>query len=111
IGFFRKQKAAIADKIKSLDEIQTKAIGDDWFDLEHWTKEMAEAMRPIVALYADDAAKKTVGRIGASWNLLNVTQPKLKEGVNKATMLFCQETQETTSQEIGLAVKELRQSL
>ncbi len=111
IGFFRRQKAQLVEHIKNLPNVETKAVPDDLFDPEHWTREMFEALRPVVQLYANDSAKKTVARIGVSWDLLHVTQPKLKEGVDKATMLFCKETNETTSQELGVAIKELRQSL
>ena len=72
---------------------------------------MAEAMRPILALYYDHAAKQTAARIGGSLDLLKVSQPKLQEGIDRATFLFCKETNETTGQELGAAVKGLKDSL
>lgn len=110
-SFFRHQKAAILGTLKTMDEVQTKAVDEGWFDLTHWTEQMAEAMRPVVQIYYDHSAKQTVSRIGASWELLKVTQPKLKEGMDKATFLFCKETNETTSQELGAAIKQLKESL
>jgi HK97 family phage portal protein len=109
-SFFRHQKASVLEHVKALPDLETKAH-DEFFNLEHWSKAMAEALRPVVQLYADDSARKTVTRIGATLDLFNVTQPKLKEGVDKATMIFCKETNDTTSQEIGVAIKELRASL
>lgn len=110
--FFRHQRKALLSKVKLLDEAQTKALPmQGWFDLEDWTKEMAAVMRPIVALYYDDSAKATTSRIGASPDLLKVVQPNLDKALEKATLLFCKETNEATSQELGEAIKSLRQSL
>src|SRR5262249_7268025 len=56
--FFRHQKAAVLGSLKAMDEVQTKAIDDSWFDLQHWTEDMAQAMRPTVQIYYDHSAKQ-----------------------------------------------------
>ncbi len=104
--FFRKQADAL------LEKSFTKALpADDWFDIDKWTAEMFDVMRPIVALYYDHSAKQTVSRIGAGASLLKVVQPKLKAGMDKATLEFCKATNESTSLELNAALKALRQEM
>lgn len=109
---FRLQEQAAMQKLtKALGEYETKAVGDDWLDVEQWTRAMYRELKPTVALYYDFAAQQTVGRLGGSFSLMAVVQPKLKEGVEKSTLLFCQETNETTKKEIGSALTLLRQEI
>lgn len=92
-------------------EVLSRLPGDNWFDLNSWVNEMYKEMRPMVTLYWDHGAQETVKRIGASLDLLKVTQPRLKEGIDKATLLFCQETNQTTQMELNAALTSLRSEL
>jgi HK97 family phage portal protein len=111
-GFFRKQAAAVGAKVKALDEMKTKAGKiEDFFDWRHWAAEMYKDLRPVVQLYYDYAAKDTAGRLDLAPDFFSVVQPKLSEGVDKATLLFCNETNETTSMELSAALDLLRKEL
>jgi HK97 family phage portal protein len=112
ISFFQKQRAEVLRKIKKLSKtrVQTKGLAD-FFDLAHWTEEMFKECKPIIEMYYDHAADKSVTRLGGAMSLLHVVQPKLKEGIAKATMKFCTETQQTTSMELDKAISTLREEL
>lgn len=110
--FFRKQGQAVLQKLKEAPALDTKALPlPGWFDIDQWSREMAEEMRPTVALYYDFGARETVARIGAAWDLLKVVQPQLRAGLNKATLLFCEDTNNTTSMELSAALSALRDQL
>jgi HK97 family phage portal protein len=107
-SYFGKQAAHVLGKFKAV----SKALpASDWFDLHKWTEAMYEEMRPIVALYYDYSARQAAARIGGSKDLYHVVQPKLREGVDKATLLFCQSTNESTSLELTQALSRLREEL
>jgi HK97 family phage portal protein len=107
--FFGRQAKSVLGHKKTLDEAEVKALpAKGWFDLDQWTDEMYRQMLPMVEIYYDHAASQTVTRLGGDVELLKVVQPNLREAVAKATMLFCQSTQESTSQEIGAALGQLR---
>jgi hypothetical protein len=107
-SYFGKQAAHVLGKFKAV----SKALpASDWFDLHKWTEAMYEEMRPIVALYYDYSAKQAAARIGGSKDLYHVVQPKLREGVDKATLLFCKSTNESTSLELTQALSRLREEL
>lgn len=110
--FIAQQRKAVLSRIKGREAYATKALPlEGWFDIDQWTREMARVMRPVVALYYDYSAKETISRIGASPDLLKVIQPQLKAGIDRATFLFCKETNEATSRELNAALAELRGSL
>jgi HK97 family phage portal protein len=126
--FFNKQKEAVLQHVKGLDELTVKAvhgwldIGLDeltvkagpvhgWLDIEHWNKVFADEMLPTLALYYDDAAKATAARLGGARDLWAVVQPNLKEAVRQQTFTFADSTNQTTSLEIGRAIEVLKKEM
>lgn len=105
--FFKRQ----ANEVLKSVTIKAKALPDDWFPIDQWTREMFKELSPILHLYYDHSAKATMADLGVSNTFFNTVQPKLKEGVDKASMLFCQETNESTKLELTTAVDQLRQEV
>jgi HK97 family phage portal protein len=110
-GFFRKMMDETIGRVKALDDVQKKAAPAEWFDPDYWTYQMMHAMRPVMQLYFDYGAKETVSHLDLSPAMFHTVQPKLKEGVDKAVMVFCGETVATTRLELDAAVDALRKEI
>lgn len=108
---FQRQASEVLGKVKAFDEIQTKTLPADWLPLERWTEEAYRELSPIVALYYQAGAKSAVAELGGSPTLMHAVQPKLKEGVDRATLLFCRATNESTRLALDEALSKLRQEL
>lgn len=107
-GFFQRQAKAIMGGLKSM---KAKAITLENFNVDHWTREMLREMSPVVQSYYDYAAKQTLIRLGGNADLFRVVQPHLREGVEKASLLFCEETNKTTHLELTQALAKLKDEL
>ncbi len=103
-GFFAKLAREVGGKVKALDEAQTKSLSVlDWFDVDAWTEAMSGEMRPIISAFYDHAAQETVKTLSLAGSFFSTVQPKLKEGVDKATLAFCRETLDTTAKDLDQA--------
>ncbi len=110
--FFGKLGSEVMGKIKAVQHADTKAITVvDYFNVDAWTDTMLAEMRPVLATYYDHAAKETLTNLNLTSSMFNTVQPKLKEGVDRAAMVFSQETLATTNQSINDAVTSLRKEV
>lgn len=110
--FFRKQSSLVLGEVKSLDEAQTKAFPpSDWFNINSWTRAMFEELSPILGLYYEHGARAAVAELGVSPTLFSTVQPNLRKGVERASLLFCEETNRTTAMELSTALDMLRKEI
>ncbi len=97
-------------------------------NLNHWLKPMVGALQPAMLRYWQAGFQRTNQRlhrlllrrhtyksygqvqkgIGINWNLFN---PRIMEAVDRATLQFCQETNDTATSELNKAITELRNQL
>ena len=112
-SFFDRQAKAV---LKHLN--QSKGIKADlprsFVDLDDWTDDLYRDSLPVIEVYAKESyneSRKDLIRVGASPDAFNVTNPKLKEGIQKATYQFCEATNATTSLKINEALKQLREQI
>lgn len=105
---FAQMSFAVTSKMKTV----TKATSVlDWFDVEAWTDTMTDEMRPVVQAYYDHGARETIGLLNLTGSMFNTVQPNLKQGVDKATLLFCRETVATTRMDLEAAQAALKQEI
>lgn len=107
---FRRQEAEILAKFGAGKSLKAMPSGE-WFDLSSWDSELSAALQPILQAYYDFGSKQVIERIGKLTSVPKVLPEKLSEAVGKATLQFCQATNETTSQDLATAISNLRSSL
>ncbi len=111
--FFRHQADAVTKTLKMLDaEVATKSDDERLtLDARHWADVMFGEIQPVIRHYFDTAAKQTASALSLSASMFDTVQPRLKEGVNQATLHFCRETNATTAKDITDALAQLRKEL
>jgi hypothetical protein len=91
------------------DEAPTGLPGFDDFGLG--SLPMSERMTPILESIWDEQGRAFTSRIGLDPDSWEVTNPRTQEAINKAALDFCQATNETTSLELGEALRQTRAAL
>lgn len=116
-GFFKSQASEVLKGIstKGVNNPENpesrKALPPDWFNIDDWTREMYLSLRPMILMYYEHGSKAAISNLGVSDSLFSTVQPNLKEGVDKATLLFCEDTNKTTSIELDKALTMLREEI
>ncbi len=92
----------------------TKTLADlPGIDWSLWDEEFAKACAPVLNIYAENGAKETIARLGATdedaaWR---VQLPQVREAVDKAAMRFAESTNQTTSMQLDQAIAKLKADL
>lgn len=130
LEFFNKQKLSILQSLKGFDleQVTAKSVlsqedygleacqwkalpSESLFDMSDWTNQMQEALAPIVQMYADASAQRTITRLRLGKDFFKVIHPLIKEAVEKATLQFCEDTNNTTSLALSDALAKLREEI
>lgn len=101
---FRQQKKAVL----ALYGIKRKDIAP--VNLRVWTEEMARKAQPLIAIFVKEGGEALYQRLNmpGPWN---VQSPRVREAISRASMRFCETTNETTSLELNEAIAKLREEL
>lgn len=105
--FFRKQAKQV---LGTLPTVGTE-LPAHLPPLTDWDDPMAAAMTPILSAYWDEAGKAQRERLGLDPDEWRVTDPHTRETIRQSAMAFCRSTNETTSSELGTALRRLREEL
>ncbi len=108
--WFGKQKRFVFDRIGA------KAIHKDILDLGsivsldlgEFSALMAADMQPLLEQAYDAGALRALARIGVSADTWDVSNPKVQQAVERASMTFCETTNRTTSLQLNDAIERLR---
>lgn len=88
-----------------------KQLPEQFVGLDEWTDELAEQCRPLIELYITKSGQNLMGRVGASPDAFNVTNPKVRDAIENATFAFAESTLATTTKQLNVALADLRESL
>lgn len=119
-GQFRTQRREVLSKIHGKAFSKGRFVGKllEFFDpssidQDAWNRRMADASRPFLQVQWGDELKQTLGRLGRSDlnNVWNVANPKVRDAVQQAAMLFSEETNSTTTLKLDEAIRRLRSDL
>lgn len=103
------QKKTI-DNLKSVNDITVK-MPNEFIEDEDDIKELAEQAQPHIQFYLDEAGKELIQRVGVDPDVWNVTNPLVKEAIEKAAFAFAESTIHTTTESLNVALSNLRESL
>jgi HK97 family phage portal protein len=108
---FARQRAEVLGSLKT----KSKALPSKFVPMKKWDRELYEDSQPLIELYFkkeyENTAKDIVQRAGISNEVFNVTNPKTAAKVKELALHFCEETNQTTSDELNKALADLRESL
>jgi hypothetical protein len=97
---------------------QTAALGQqlpgaipDWNFFKLGTEEFVYRMTPTFTAIWDKAGAQFAHQIGLDPNQWDVTNPYLSQKIHNATFAFCEDTNATTTKDIGKAYADLRDAL
>lgn len=91
-----------------LSKSVTKGLPSKFVPIGAWEKELAEDCLPVYEVYFSKSGKSLIQRLGASPDVFNVTNPKLKKAIEKMVYDFAESTIETTTLELNEALARLR---
>ena len=111
-AFFSKQRKEILASLKS--KSKAKGLPSKFVPLKSWNRELYDKAQPLIQLAAQDAygveAQGLVGRAGISPDVFNVKNPHLSKKIDSLALSFCEETNNSTSDELNKALDDLRES-
>lgn len=115
-SFFHKQRKAVMGRLeKNLDTIKTKGLPDEFVNLDDWDHDLYDDCLPLVEIFFRENYEKQqrelVQRTGISNEVFNVTNPKLKETIEKQVLQFAKSTNETTTLALNDALEKLRDEI
>ena len=116
--FFDRQAASVLSHFDkpsaSSNGKAIKKLPERFVNLDDWTADLYRDSLPVIEAYAGDGYKNATDqlvKVGASPDAFNVTNPRLADGVKKATYKFADSTNKTTSLAINDALKQLREQV
>lgn len=113
-GFFDKQAKWVLSHLDGKGKSVKASLPTSFVDLDDWSKDLYRDSLPVIEAYAKDGYSESVKdliRVGASPDAFSVSNPKLIDGVKKATYKFAESTNSTTSLAINDALKDLREQI
>lgn len=106
----RRYVLAWLDGDRTKDSTATPLPGD-MPDLTIFNADMAEAMTPIITAYWDAAGQKTTASLGLDPATWQVTDPHLREKIDKLPLEFAASTNATTTHKLKDALDKLKDEL
>lgn len=110
-AFFRKQSIAVLGGFK-----QWQKGAFDPVDLSAWDAELASLMQPVLAMHYSEELKSVLTRYGAGKitnadELFNITNPRIKDALERQAIVLAESTNATTTLSINEAIRQLKQEL